>query len=153
MIIGRVSRWESSPQLLHERRTLVQALRCAHAQMNACTNTKLYKFMHTTTYTHSRFLANMEKQNAYLFSPKQKRQTDGHMHAVLASVIHRYFTDRYSYFCFSYEPHYYDWRRSKFHYVACFPAIILPGGKSTIEGKNGYAKTRIVDFPRGKLAI
>ena len=30
---------------------------------------------------------------------------------------------------------------------------ILAGGKSTIEGKNGYAKTGIVDFPRGKLAI
>ena len=56
-------------------------------------------------------------------------------------------------FFFSSELHYIDGGGSKFYHVARPPATVLPGGKSTMKGKNGYAKTSILDFPLGKLAI
>ena len=39
---------------------------------------------------------------------------------------------------------------SKFHHVSCNR---MSRRKSTVEGRNGYAKTRIVDFPRGDSYI
>ena len=50
---------------------VLKALRCAHALMNACANTKLYSFMRTTSYTNS--LSGLERKNktdswALLFS-------------------------------------------------------------------------------------
>ena len=50
------------------------------------------------------------------------------------------FSDRYSHF--GYEPHL---GGNKFYDVEGFPAITRR--KSTIQGKYGYAKLRIVDLP------
>ena len=44
-------------------------------------------------------------------------------------------------FFYSSELHFNDWDGSKLYQVACPPATVLPG-------ENGYAKTRIGDFPQ-----
>ena len=66
------------------------------------------------------------------------------MNAALPSVIRLYFPDKYSHFCFSFEPRYYEMGGSKFLFVAYFPAM---------EGKNRCAKVRVVHFPRGNSQI
>ena len=45
---------------------------------------------------------------------------------------------RYSHFCFRSEAYHYSWRRSKFHYVAWFPAIELPGGGWSDPQQGGW---------------
>ena len=50
------------------------------------------------------------------------------------------FSDRYSYFNFSFEPHYHNLGGSKFHGVACLPAIVLPGENPLWRRKTAIQK-------------
>ena len=83
--------------------------------------------------------------------PKNKNETDWWTQECGSSICYPkiYFSDRYSHFCFSSEPYSYDMGGSKFHHVACNPVVFLPGGKSPVEGINGYAK--ICRFSSRKL--
>ena len=54
--------------------------------------------------------------------------------------MRQYYSDWDSHFCFCLG-------ESKFHHVVYFSATILPGENPLWRGKNGYAETRIVDFP------
>ena len=74
-----------------------------------------------------------------------------HMQVVLASIIHQYFTDRYSYFCFSYEPHYYNWRRSKFQYGSVFSRNHITRGKIHYGGEKRLCKNTYSRFSPGKI--
>ena len=79
--------------------------------------------MHAITLTQRTlkiFLAGIEKHNAI------NTQTDGHMRAVLASVIRQYLPERYSHN---------DWGESKFYHLACPPATVLPGENPLLRGK------------------
>ena len=99
-------------------------------------------------HIHSFVWFTRKRQNAY-----KMRHIDEHMHAAPASVIGQYFLSRYSHFCFKSEHYYYSWRGGESHHVLRFPAIVLPGAIPLWAGggKNGYARTRIVDFPPGKI--
>ena len=71
----------------------------------------------------------------------KNRQTDGHMRAVLTSVIHQYPPERYLHFFFSSDLNYNNNRSdSKFYHVVCPPATVLPGENAIM--KNGYAKNK-----------
>ena len=81
---------------------------------------------------------------------KINRQTDGHMRAVLASVVKQYLLKRYSHFFLSSELHFYDWGGSKFFHVACSPATVLPG-KNPLWGEKRLYKNKYSRLSPGKI--
>ena len=104
-----------SPRLLQSEP--VPTLLHAHTRMYACTNR--YPNLCAQPHTLLAFLADTGKQNSY-----KTRHFDERLHAIHASVVGRYFSSRYSHFCFRSEPYYFSWRGSVFHHVVRFPAIV-----------------------------
>ena len=112
LIIGFVSWSEPSPRLQHDRRKQVETLRCVHLQMNACSNTKLYKmrtitYTHTWTYMNTRtcslfWLSRKRNMPNLVFPPKNKNKTDWWTHAFGCSIFSdlAVFSERCSHLCF-----------------------------------------------------
>ena len=124
--------------------------------LRASADKRLYKHKITQIYAQNNvyslpFWAGTKKlTSTCFFSSQNKNVTHSRIHAYGSYICYtrRYFPGRHSNFNFYFEPHFHKSGGSKFHHAVCFPAIVFTRGKSTIEGKNGYANIRIVDSPR-----
>ena len=126
VIIGLAFRWESSPRLLYEKRSAARMQRRTPIQTQNYTNLCVRR-IHSLP-----FGACMENWRLPVFPQNEIKLICRRMHA---SVIRGVIFHRYWHSNFYFELNYYELGARKCHHFVCFPAIVIPGRKSTMEGK------------------